>query len=291
MGRFARVDRRSPMPGRRVVVNGVGWHVEEAGEGEPSLLLFPGYLGSTAGWRRLLPALGARFRVVAVDFPGAGYSDRPANLPYHLHWLTEQVPALLQTLELERPFLGGHSFGSSVAIHASAKYPGICRGLVLAAPLVYQQLPPPGLRFAKRHPRIAGTFFNSPAGRAVIPWLVRRVAYAGRRMKASVRVQRLIDHLDAPGGWEAATTMGLSAGETMPTAVELARVHVPTLLFWGRHDPVHPVAHAPRVVEDLGGPCELDILEDSAHNCHEEEWERFAERTRAFCLTVFANDK
>jgi pimeloyl-ACP methyl ester carboxylesterase len=281
-----RPDHRPPPPGRHVPVNGIRWHVEEAGDQGPGLLLFHGYLGSSAGWRRALPALGRHFRVAAVDLPGAGYSDRPGNLPYDLHWFAHQVPALISALGFHRPFMGGHSFGSSIAIHAAARHATLARGLVLVAPLVYRQLPPPGLRLAKRYPGIAGHFFASALGRKVIPFLVRNAAYARKGAKVSTGVQRLIEHLDAPGGWEAATRMGLLAGETMPTALELDRIHCPTILFWGRHDPVHPVAHATEVAQDLRGPCTTVILEHSAHNCHEEEWQTLVAKTIAWSQRV-----
>ena len=274
-----RIDRRAPAPGRLVTVNGIRWHVEESGDSGPGLLLFHGYLGSSAGWRRAMPGLGSRFRVAAVDFPGAGYSDRPPNLPYDLHWFASQVPALIAELGFDRPLIGGHSFGGSVAIHAASHNPQLARGMVLAAPLVYRQQPPPGLRFAKRHPGIAGRFFASSFGRKVIPFLVRNAAYARKGTKVAKGVERLVSHLDAPGGWEAATRMGLLAGETTPTAIELSRIELPVILFWGRHDPVHPVAHAPDVERDLRGSCKVVILEESSHNCHEEEWQRLVAAT------------
>ncbi len=278
----ARIDRRPPPPGRFVNVNGVNWHVEEAGTKGPGLLLFHGFLGSSAGWRRAMPDLGKRFRVAAVDFPGAGYSDRPPNLPYDLHWFASQVPALVNALGFTHPLVGGHSFGGSVAIHAASRNPQLARGLVLAGPLVYRQQPPPGLRFAKRYPGIAGRFFASSFGRKVIPFLVRNAAYARKGTKVSKGVQRLVSHLDAPGGWEAATRMGLLAGETAPTAIELGRINLPAILFWGRKDPVHPVAHAPDVQKDLRGPCKVVILEESAHNCHEEEWLKLVMETTSW---------
>src|SRR4051812_46278441 len=53
-------------------------HYREHGAGEP-LLLIHGLMTSSYSWRYVLEALGARFRVIAPDLPGAGRSDAPAG--------------------------------------------------------------------------------------------------------------------------------------------------------------------------------------------------------------------
>jgi len=59
-------------------VNGLRYAIEEAGAGEP-LLLLHGFTGSRATWRDLWPQLATRFRVLAIDLPGHGGSDAPAG--------------------------------------------------------------------------------------------------------------------------------------------------------------------------------------------------------------------
>lgn len=279
-----RRDRRPPPPGQFVNVNGINWHYESAGKGPLGLLLLHGYLGSTAGWRRVLPMVGRHVRVVAADMPGAGYSDRPAGAPYTLPWIAGQLPDLLKALGMERPFIGGHSLGASVALHAAARFPELASGLVLASPLAYRQLPPPGLRIAKNHPGLMGRFFASPIGKAVIPTLVRRAGFAGDEAKGGVTARTLINHLDAPGGWEAATKMGLLAGESAPDKETLGSIRVPALIAWGAMDKVHGVDFAKRVCCDLGGGARLVVLNRSAHNCHEEQWRDFSTEVLDFVL-------
>ncbi len=276
------IDRRPPAPGRFVKTGDLSWHVEEDGIGDPVLLLFHGYLGSTAVWYRAMPLLAPRLRVVAVDLPGAGYSDRPADAPYDLQWLASLVPGLLDALGIESCLLGGHSLGGAVALRAAARNPERCRGLVLVAPLAYCQKPPPGLRFAKKHPAIAGRFFASPIGRAVIPRLVRRAAFASREARVAVNVRRLLDHLDAPGGWSAATRMGLAAGDSAPTAETLRTISCPALVVWGREDVVHASSLARRIADDLGAGARIAVVPHASHNCHEEAPELFARETLAW---------
>lgn len=264
------------------MVDGFRVHFESWGEAPPGILMLHGYLGSSSAWHRVLPILAPHTRAVAMDLPGAGYSDRPHNLTYDLPSLAEMIPRILDALGLERPILAGHSLGGSVALHAAARFPDRVSGLVLASPLAYRQLPPPGLRLARKYPGIARLFFSSPIGRMAIGPLVAKAAFAGEEARDAVRVQRLVDHLDAPGGWEAATKMGLAANESAPGAYELHAIRCPVLLFWGRHDRVHPLKCAHRMMADISGPTRLIELTRSAHNCHEEEWQRFGDETVAW---------
>jgi len=272
-------DRRAPAPGRKVEVDGLCWHVEEAGAG-PDLLLLHGYLGSTAAWHRAMPILARSFHVIAADLPGAGYSDRPKDAPYDPMWLSGRFAGLLRHLGVRGALLGGHSLGAAVSIWTASRFPDLASGLVLVSPLAYRQLPPPGLRIAKKHPRLMGAFFSSPIGRLVIPSLVRRAAFVGPNARAAVNARRLLEHLDAPGGWDAATRMGLSAGDGAPGEAVLRTLSVPVLLVWGDSDAVHSGRYASRIRSDIPGPCTVVTLPHAGHNCHEEYPEPFA---RAVC--------
>lgn len=278
---LARRRARPPTPGRLVDVDGISWHVEEAGAGT-DLVLLHGYLGSTATWHRAMPALAERFHVVTADLPGAGYSSRPAGAPYDPRWLADGFDGLLRAMRCRRPVVGGHSLGAAVATWWASAHPDEPSGLVLVSPLAYRQEPPPGLRLAKRHPRLMGAFFSSPLGRLAIPRLVRRAAFAEAEMQARVNARRLLGHLDAAGGWAAATRMGLAAGEGAPGAEQFRAIRVPALVVWGDRDRVHRPAIGQRLLGDLGGPSRLVTLPASGHNCHEERPDLFAREVRDF---------
>ena len=279
--RQVRADRRLPAPGRLVDAGGLAWHVEEAGSG-PDLVLLHGYLGSTATWKPAWDLLATRFHVMAADLPGAGYSARPADAPYDPPWLAEQLDVFLKAVGASKPVVGGHSLGAAVATWWVHAHPQSASGLLLVSPLAYRQEPPPGLRIAKRFPGVMGAFFSSFVGRAVIPLLVRRAAFAGQEMRATVHARRLLEHLDAPGGWTAATRMGLAANERAPDAAQLGSVAVPTLVVWGESDVVHHPRFGPRILADLRCRKRLAVLQDAGHNCHEERPEEFAREVCAW---------
>ncbi len=274
-----RKDRRPAPPGHFITVDGIRLHCESWGDGPPDLVLFHGYLSSSAAWHKALPILAHGLRAVAVDLPGAGYSERPDGPTYDIKWMAGLVPAIISELGMSRPYIGGHSLGGAVALTAAARDPAIASGLVMVSPLAYQQRPPPGLRLAKKYPGLMGAFFSSPIGRLIIGPLVNKSAYDGDDVRETLRAHRLLNHLDAPGGWEAATKMGLAAGDSAPRAEEVKAANLPTLVFWGKHDKVYTMDQGKRLEEDLQGPTSVVVMERSGHYAHEEEWERFAKET------------
>jgi len=274
---MARRDPRPPPPGDLITVDDLRLHVETRGERGPLLLALHGYLASTTVWQPALPLLGQGARAMALDLPGCGFSDRPMDVPYDLPWFADLVPRVLDALGEHQAVLVGHSLGGAIALHVARSHPDRVAGLILVSPLAYSPPPPPGLRLAKRAPGLMRWFFSSPVGRLAIPRLASRATFWDTTRYTKMRSVRLLEHLDAPGGWEAATRIGLQAGEFAPSAELLAQVHQPALICWGIHDPTYPVEWAARLAGDLGGPTRQLLLQRSGHNSHEEEAEAFSE--------------
>ncbi len=58
------------------------FHVEAGDPGAPVLLLVHGFPTSSIDWYEAVDRLAERFRVCALDFPGYGFSDKPAGWGY-----------------------------------------------------------------------------------------------------------------------------------------------------------------------------------------------------------------
>ena len=68
---------------RHVEIDGIGIFYREAGAVDAPVVLLPhGYPSSSFQFRNLMPALADRWRLLAPDFPGCGYSATPADFPY-----------------------------------------------------------------------------------------------------------------------------------------------------------------------------------------------------------------
>lgn len=138
-----RVEATLPPAGRFIDVPGARLHVMERGRG-PSLLLVHGLAGQLGHFTYgLVDLLATEYRVVAVDRPGSGYSVRAPGASAALGAQADVLAALIETLELGRPLVVGHSLGGAVALALAQRHPEHVAGLALVAPLTHlmQHLP------------------------------------------------------------------------------------------------------------------------------------------------------
>jgi 2-hydroxy-6-oxonona-2,4-dienedioate hydrolase len=117
------------IPSNKVKISGVNVHFVEAGKGPPILFLH-GLGGSWRDWSANLPAFAAEYRVLAMDFPGFGESDKP-EVQYSIEWLTDVVEQFLRVQEIDRVTLVGHSMGGVVALNVASRPKSRVKKLVI----------------------------------------------------------------------------------------------------------------------------------------------------------------
>jgi pimeloyl-ACP methyl ester carboxylesterase len=123
----------SPEIGATADANGIKTNYLEAGQGDPVVLIHGSGPGVTAyaNWRLVMPALAERFRVLAPDMVGFGFSERPAAITYGVQTWADQVVGLMDTLEVSRAHLVGNSFGGAIALRIATQHPDRAGKLVL----------------------------------------------------------------------------------------------------------------------------------------------------------------
>jgi pimeloyl-ACP methyl ester carboxylesterase len=117
VGRAQQAEQRHPPVGRFVDVDGVALHYLERGEGTPVVLLHGNVVllqDFIAGG--LFDALAERYRVIAFDRPGFGYSSRPRDRVWTPDAQAELLLQAFMRLGVERPIVVGHSWATLVAI-------------------------------------------------------------------------------------------------------------------------------------------------------------------------------
>jgi pimeloyl-ACP methyl ester carboxylesterase len=106
---------------RHVAVRGVRIHVAEAGEGEP-LVLQHGWPQAWWAWRKMIPLLAERYRVIVPDLRGHGWSEETRG-GYEKENLAQDLIALLDELGHERVRLVGHDWGGFIGFLACLREP------------------------------------------------------------------------------------------------------------------------------------------------------------------------
>jgi pimeloyl-ACP methyl ester carboxylesterase len=133
-------EQKTPPIGQFLTINGVRLHYVERGRG-PALVLIHGngmmiqdFLVSG-----IVDDLATRYRVIIIDRPGYGYSERPRAL-----WTPRAHATLfqkaLQQLGVTQAVVLGHSWGSLVAVALALQAPQLVRSLVLASGYYYPTL-------------------------------------------------------------------------------------------------------------------------------------------------------
>ncbi|HET7510833.1 MAG TPA: alpha/beta hydrolase [Solirubrobacterales bacterium] len=106
----------------RVRARGLEFHYAEAGSGEDVVLCLHGWPQHWYEWRHLMPALADRYRVIAPDLRGFGWSEAPRD-GYEKENLADDVLAILDELGLERVKLVGHDWGGWVGFLLCLRQP------------------------------------------------------------------------------------------------------------------------------------------------------------------------
>lgn len=110
---------------------GLRLHAVEGGRPTgPAVVLLAGFPQTWWAWRKVMPLLADRYRVIAIDLPGQGHSERPDG-SYDTHTVAAHVHAAVRSLEVPAYWLAAHDIGAWVAFSLALKYENRLRGLAL----------------------------------------------------------------------------------------------------------------------------------------------------------------
>jgi pimeloyl-ACP methyl ester carboxylesterase len=115
-------------------------HYVTLGEGATTLVFVHGWACNLNFWREQAAAFAGRARLVFIDLPGHGLSDKP-NTAYTFDFLARAVVAVLREARVERAVFVGHSMGAAVLCRVYAQVPDKFAGLVSVDGLLCR---PPG---------------------------------------------------------------------------------------------------------------------------------------------------
>lgn len=247
-------------------------HVERIGQGPP-LVLLHGYGASSATWIHWAPALAKDHEVHLVDLRGFGAAPKPRDAGYAPADLADDVLRMFQARDLTGATLVGHSLGGGVALLVALGLLdrgelGRVRRLVTVAGTAYRQHIPPYIDMLRHRPTEL-LLQLVPTG-----WLVRRILRSVVYDRASIteaQVERYAAPLRSRAAKHAAARCALQLipHDLDRITARYPEIDVPTLILWGRQDPVVPLSVGERLASDLPR-ARLVVLEGCGHIPPEE---------------------
>jgi len=260
---------------RRIRVAGRQLSYVELGEGEePPVVFVHGLGGNWQNWLENLPRVGQDRRVVAVDLPGFGDSEMPADkisIGGYARWVEE----LCQRLELGPVVVVGSSMGGFIGAEMAISYPQRVERLVLtaAAGISSANLHRTPTLTVARMTTAFGTFTAARAPEIVTRPRLRHVALSPVvRHPSRLATDLLLEVMQGSGkpGYVAA----LDALLSYDFRDRLPEIGCPTLLIWGEEDILVPVADADEFERLIPDSTKV-VLEETGHGPMFERPEAF----------------
>jgi len=162
----ARAERRFPPVGEFVAAEGVRLHYLSRGHG-PAVVLLHGNGGTLDDYRLsgTLDAVAGRWRAIAIERPGHGYSGRPAAGDVASPLFQARVlRSAVRALGIERPILVGHSWSGGLVLAWALEYPDELAGVVLLEGTVYPEPALDGFIFRMLRLPVVGDLFLATLG-------------------------------------------------------------------------------------------------------------------------------
>jgi pimeloyl-ACP methyl ester carboxylesterase len=113
-----------------VMIDGVNLYFEEAGAGDPPMLLVHGWACNLTHLEHQAMHFASTHRVVSVDLRGHGRSGTRSG-EYTMASFADDVADLCRAVALDRPVVVGHSMGGAIALELAARHPEAVRAAVM----------------------------------------------------------------------------------------------------------------------------------------------------------------
>ena len=254
-----------PSMTRRLGVLGRDVNVVDTGGDGPAMVFIHGLGGRWQNWLLNIPAFMGSHRVIALDLPGFGGSEMPAE-KISIRGYAKVVDALLMQLGVESAVFVGNSMGGFVAAEVALSFHTRVERLVLvsAAGLsIEDRNREPLLTLARVW--AAGATRVGAQGTAVItrPRLRRAALQLVLRYPERLSPEmtyEMVQGAGAPGFIDA-----LGALLEHSFREELPRIDVPVLIVWGRNDMLVPRGDAREFEELIGSNARRVVFEETGH--------------------------
>jgi pimeloyl-ACP methyl ester carboxylesterase len=282
---------------RSVRIDGVEIFYRETGPRHAlPLLLLHGFPSASHQFRRLMDALGTRFRLIAPDYPGFGHSDAPApsraggGFRYSFEHLADYMGRFCDVLGLTRCALYMFDFGGPVGFRLAVRHPGRIAGLIVQNANAYEEgLSDAARKFIALRPDQEGAVSQVLS---IMSGDFTRQQYVGGTERPELVAPEswtLDQHfLELPGRKDIQVELAFDYKENVaayPAWQDYLRRHRPPMLIvWGSNDPFFTPAGARAYLRDV--PAAQLHLFQTGHFALEEKLPQIAPLVAGFLLAL-----
>ncbi|HJR84937.1 MAG TPA: alpha/beta fold hydrolase [Nitrososphaeraceae archaeon] len=238
-----------------------------------SLLLLHGLGGSIESWTNNVSFLSTKFRVIALDLPGFGLSDKP-KLSYSINFYVSFIEAFIKRIKLSNLFIVGSSLGGHVAVEFTLRNRKIVDKLILISPAGSLPKSFKGTKELKRYIRIVNAKSSSDVSRILNS--------IDNSMVNHSYSDAIYKRLSLPGAMEAFISALKGSANAPRYNNKLERIESDTLLIWGKEDRMIPLKFIRPFMEQ--DKSRIIILERCGHRPHVENPRLFNKIVKDFLL-------
>lgn len=223
----------------------------------PPVILIHGFGGSMWQWEHQQHALSQHFRVLTLDLPGAGLSDKP-EIDYRPDQMLDFFLGFMDAVEIPQATLVGNSMGAGLAIGMALTHPTHVVKLVLIDGLpqhIMEKLTSPSVRRALETsaPSWLVSFGNWLFGGLMIESVLKEIVHDPALLTPAV-IERSNRNRQRPGLIKPIMTVR----ENLPLwesgfATRIDEITHPTLVIWGEEDRVFPIAVGEELQQTIKG--------------------------------------
>ena len=237
------------------------------------LLLLHGLGGSIESWSNNINFLSTKFRIIALDLPGFGLSDKP-KISYSIKFYVNFLEKFIKRIKLNHLFIIGSSLGGHIAVEFALKNRKMVDKLILISPAGSLPKSFKGTRELKRY----NTILNSRSSRDISRILTSIDTSMVNPSYADIMYKRL----SLPGAKEAFISALKGSARAKRYNNQLEKIDTSMLLIWGKKDRMIPLKFIRPFMEH--GNSRIIIIENCGHRPHVENPRLFNKVVKDFLI-------
>jgi len=237
------------------------------------LFLIHGLGGSVESWTNNIEFLSNKFRIIALDLPGFGLSDKP-KVSYTINFYVNFLEKFIKKFKINHLFLIGSSLGGHIAVEFTIKNRKIVDKLILISPAGSLPKSFKGTVALKRYFKIVEAKSSND--------IYRILTSIDNAMADRSYANFIYKRLSIPGAKDAFISALKGSAKAPRYNSKLAKIDTNMLLIWGKVDKMIPLKYISPFME-LGNS-RIIIIENCGHRPHVENPKLFNKVVKDFLM-------